>query len=292
MNGKKKHKILKISLHPLFIVLGILFVVLGECSVFFICTISACLHEIGHFIVASKHGYEMTKIRLMPFGAELHGDTDSFDGRDEIYIALAGPIVNFFICLTILGLWWLSPRTYGFTSQIFQTNLVMGVFNLLPLFPLDGGRILLSVLSQKMPRVRGAQIVKRVSRTFAIFLFIIFVLSIPIQFNMSLGIMSFVLFFSASNSAKDAVYQKISLAELVQKRCVEWVTISVPENTLLYKIRHYYVKNRVVKFVVLDNSGKEIFVFSQLDLERVWERVKQGTKVGEIKDIVGNKIMI
>lgn len=292
MSNKKGHKLPKLTLHPLFIILGVIFVVLGEYSSFFICTISACVHELGHMIIASKYGYEMTRIRLMPFGAELHGDTDSFDGRDEIYIALAGPCVNFFICLIILGFWWISPRIYGFTHQIFQTNLVMGVFNMLPLFPLDGGRILLSVLSQKMPRRTGVKVVKRISKTSAILLFVIFIFSMPVQFNLSLGIMSFVLFFSASNSARDAVYQKISLVQLVQKRCVEWVIISVPEDIFLYQLRHYYIKNKVVKFIVLNGCGEASFSFSQLDLERILWREKQSMKVCELKDLIDKKIMI
>jgi len=277
---------LKLSLHPLFIILGIILVLLGESSAFFICTISAFFHELGHSFVAQKCGYQMKKIRLMPFGAELHGDTDSFDGKDEIYIAIAGPCVNFFICLVILGVWWISPRLYGFTFQIFETNLVMGVFNLLPLFPLDGGRVLLSLLCRHTTRQNGAKIVKKITRIFACTLFFVFILTIFINMNLSFGIMAFMLFFSASNSAKDAVYQKVSLEKLVQKRCVQWVNLSVPEHLKLYELRHYHVKNRVAVFIVLNSRGLESFRFSELDLEKININLSQSLEVKDLKYIL------
>ena len=286
MNRKERKRHLKLTLHPMFLILGVILICIGNSEAFFICSISAFFHELGHSFVAEKYGYQMTRIRLMPFGAELHGDTDCFDGKDEIYIALAGPSVNLFTCIIILSLWWISPRLYEFTNQIFQTNLVMAVFNLLPLFPLDGGRILLSLLSKQMPRQTGAKIVKKITRVFAVTLFVAFLFTIPIKVNLSFGIMAFMLFFSASNSAKYAVYQKISLQKLVQKRCVEWVQVSVPQDLKIYELRHYHVKNRVVVFVVLDGAGMEIFRFSQLDLEKLSTRIHQGLKVKEIQGLL------
>lgn len=277
---------LKISIHPLFVILGIILVILGRSSVFFICTISAFFHELGHSVIAEKYGYKMQRIRLMPFGAELHGDTDSFDGNDELYIALAGPCVNFFICIALLGVWWISPRMYGFTYQIFETNLVMGCFNLLPLFPLDGGRVLLYFISKHTTRKVGAKAVKKVTRTFAGTLFMVFLATIFTGINFSFGIMSFMLFFSASSSANEAVYQKISLRELVQSRCVEWVTYSVSETKKLYELRRYHIKNRVALFIVLDNAGREKFRFSELDLERVSVGMSEALELSELNKVL------
>lgn len=282
---KKRFHKLRISIHPLFIILGLILVVLGRSTAFFICTISAFFHELGHSIVAEKYGYKMQKIRLMPFGAELHGDTDSFDGNDELYIALAGPCVNFVVCVTLLGLWWLSPRVYGFTYQIFETNLVMGCFNLLPLFPLDGGRVLLYFVSRQMTRKAGAKVVKKITKIFACTLFLVFLLTIIFaSANFSFGIMAFMLFFSASSSANEAVYQKISLKELVQSKCVKWVIYSVPETKRLYELRHYHIKNQVAIFIVLNGCGKEMFRFSELDLEQISVKTYESMQISELNN--------
>ena len=175
---------------------------------------------------------------------------------------------------------------YEFTHEIFNTNLVMGIFNLLPLFPLDGGRILLSVLSRHTTRRNGAQIVKKCTRIFAVSLFIMFIASIMVKINLSLGIMAFMLFFSASNSAKDAVYQKIALADLVKNRCVQWVYLSIPYNMRVYELKRYHIKNRVALFLVLDEEGQELFKFSELELEKINLQVPQDTQVWKLKKIL------
>ena len=281
----KKKRELKFSMHPMFIILGIIMLIIGSGSMFFICTISACLHELGHSVVAERFGYKMKKIKLMPFGAELHGDTDSFDGPDEIYIAIAGPLVNLFICIVILGLWWVSPRVYSATEELFRTNLVMAIFNLLPLFPLDGGRVLLSIISRHTTRKTGAKIVKNITRIFAVTLFCCFILTLFGKINLSLGIMAFMLFFTASSSARDSVYQKISIHELVQNKPVKWVNMSVPANKKVYELNRYHIKNQIIIFIVIDKNGKEIFRFNELELENVRFRIIQSEEVGNIRGL-------
>lgn len=284
---KTKHK-LKITIHPLFFVLGIILTMLGNASMFFICTISAFFHELGHSVVASKYGYKMNRIRLMPFGAELSGETDCFDGKDEIYISLAGPIVNFFICLLILGLWWINPELYGITCQIFDSNLVMGIFNILPFFPLDGGRILLSVLSQHTTRRESAKVVKNITKVFALTLFMLFLITLFGKVNLTLGIMAFFLFFTATSSAKDAVYQKISLEKLIQSRGVQWFFLSVPQNFKVFELKKFHIKNRVAVFIVIDYYGKEMFRFSELELEKISSRISQVSELAELKRFLNN----
>lgn len=279
-------KFLKLSLHPLFLILGVALFIMGEFSLFITCSISALLHEFGHFIVAEKLGYKMNKIRLMPFGAELFGDLDSFDDKDELYIALAGPVVNFIIVIILLGLWWLKPELYNYTYEIFTNNLVMGVFNLLPIFPLDGGRIVLCFLSRKMERKKAARLVKNITKVFGVFLFIIFILSAFIKINLSFGILAFMLYFTASSSMQELTYQKIDLEELVLSKSVEWVIMSIPEHTKLYEIRKKHIKNKVILFLVLDKCGKVSYSFSELDLKRVLLKTNEMITLKNLKQIL------
>ena len=281
---KKRLKKLKVVLHPLFFVFGIIMIVVGRGRAFFICTLSAFCHELAHSKVADKYGYKMERIRLMPFGAELHGDTDSFVGRDEIYIALAGPMLNFLICVFILGIWWLFPGSYDSTIEIFETNLVMGTFNLLPFFPLDGGRVLLSIVSMKTSRRTGAKIVKNTTKLFAITLFIGFILTCFFEPNLTLGVMGFMLFFSATASQREAVYEKLSLVELVKTKKVRWVTMSIPEDTAIYEVRRMHSKNQIAIFKVISKDGREIFSFNELDLERILASINQDLLVKDLKN--------
>lgn len=272
----------------MFVILGVFLIIIGDAEVFFICTISAFFHECGHSIVAGRYGYKMDKIRLMPFGAELCGETDCFDGKDEIWISIAGPIVNFGICIIILGLWWLKPEIYGFSYKIFDTNLVMGIFNMLPFFPLDGGRVLLSVLSNKLTRRESAKIVKFITKIFAITLFLLFLITLLGDINITMGIMAFFLFFVATSSANDATYQKISLKKLITERCVRWDFMSVPNTYKIFELKKYHIKNCVIMFIVVDYMGREQFRFSEIDIEKIETRLKPTQLVGEIKRFLTN----
>jgi stage IV sporulation protein FB len=109
---------------------------------------SVLLHELSHTIMAAILGVKVAEIELLPFGGQAR--IDDFTGLDpdrEIYIALAGPIFS----LSIAALFYFLPAAFPFqTSQLIQINLFLGVFNLLPALPLDGGRILRAYLSTRM----------------------------------------------------------------------------------------------------------------------------------------------
>lgn len=115
--------------------------VFGGFPEFVICALTALLHECGHIFCAAKLGFECSKISLMPYGAAAQCDIEGISAADEIRLALAGPIVNFALCVAVAGLWWFFPQTYAYTDIIFYANSAMLVINLLPAYPLDGGRI-------------------------------------------------------------------------------------------------------------------------------------------------------
>jgi stage IV sporulation protein FB len=93
----------------------------------------------------------------MPYGAAAVCDIDGISNRDEIKLALAGPFVNAFICVFVSGLWWFYPSTYAFTDVVMYANAAMLAVNLLPAYPLDGGRVakclLLKFLSERATNI-------------------------------------------------------------------------------------------------------------------------------------------
>lgn len=102
------------------------------------------LHELGHALVARRYGHNTRDITLYPFGgiASLEGRPEP--GWPEAAIAAAGPGVNLLLALLFLPLAYLElPLCRG----IVIVNLLMGVLNLLPAFPMDGGRVLRSLLT-------------------------------------------------------------------------------------------------------------------------------------------------
>ena len=111
---------------------------------FVIQCISACaLHEFGHYSAARLNGNKIRSIRITAVGAEIYFDTGrSFSYFGEIITAFAGPVVNLITA-------WISVKLNAFLFA--GINLCLGIINLLPIRPLDGGRILTSILSLFFP---------------------------------------------------------------------------------------------------------------------------------------------
>lgn len=132
---------------------------------------SVGLHELGHTIVSQRYGVDVQDIILTPVGgvARLRGLPD--DPRHEIRIALAGPYVSLFLAVASFIL-TLGVTRLGLTSFPFGLlavlNLMLFLFNLLPSFPMDGGRVLRGVLSQKMGALEATRIAAKTGKIMCI----------------------------------------------------------------------------------------------------------------------------
>jgi Zn-dependent protease len=127
---------------------------------------SVILHELGHALAARRYGIGTHHITLYPFGGVAAIERMPEEPDQEIVIALAGPAVN--VVLAALGGWaWLlsdHPLVLGFV----MTNVGMAAFNLLPAFPMDGGRVLRAVLTRQMGFLPASRLSVKIGRTFAV----------------------------------------------------------------------------------------------------------------------------
>lgn len=152
---------MKIKLHPLFLLAGLVSAFLGGLPIFVICALTALLHECGHIFCARKMGFECIEIKLMPYGASALCDIEGISVSDELRLAFAGPLVNLLICVGTAGLWWFFPDSYAFTDTVFYANAGMLFINILPAYPLDGGRAL-SCLLKKFLKSSVADLVLKI----------------------------------------------------------------------------------------------------------------------------------
>jgi len=138
------------------------------------------LHELGHSLVARNFGLRVADITLWPLGGIARMSEIPENSRIEGLIAIAGPAVNFGLAgLALLGL--VAGRALGlepgaFTEQALEVfllvNLLQGGFNLLPAFPMDGGRLLRAFLGRKKDWLRATETAVRVGRIVALLLLI------------------------------------------------------------------------------------------------------------------------
>lgn len=146
------------------------------------------LHEFGHSLVAQYYNVKVPHITLLPIGGVASLERIPEKPLQEFNIAIAGPLVNFLLVLILLPVRQLlvggsffstalsilppEPSLGGVVSYLITTNLMLGVFNLLPAFPMDGGRILRALLAMKLPYIQATNISVFVGRAIAVLLFL------------------------------------------------------------------------------------------------------------------------
>ncbi|MED1792546.1 M50 family metallopeptidase [Brevibacillus nitrificans] len=115
------------------------------------------IHEIGHVAMARELGWTVTEVQLLPFGGvATMEDAYATDPLDEIVVALAGPFLNVVMMAVSYLFWYTGIWTEEWAYFFLISNVTIALFNLLPIWPLDGGRIVQAILCWVMPYRQAA----------------------------------------------------------------------------------------------------------------------------------------
>lgn len=281
---------LKIRLHPLFILFGIYFAFTGKVFSFLAITLSALLHEGGHYIVSSSMGYELNRITLMPYGAVLSGYAGDVTIKDEIKIAVAGPAVSGFLAIFFTALWWLFPSAYPFTDLAGKTNAALFFVNLIPAYPLDGGRVLYALASLKTGRKKGLKIAKIVTISISAALLLLFIYSCFHGINLTIAVFSVFLIsglFGFKKGDYVSVYENFSVDKIKRPKVVRRAAVS--ENAKLKTLYSIVDKDYFYEITVVDGGGKATVKLSGDDLFKTLVAGKYYESVGAAIKAAGIK---
>src|SRR5688572_6438823 len=136
------------------------------------------LHELGHALAARRYGIRTRDIILLPIGGVARLEKMPDLPSQELVVALAGPAVNVVIAAILFGIILLKQSTSALLDvqllqgspliRLFWTNIFLVFFNLIPAFPMDGGRILRALLTVKQGRARATAVAAKIGQTIAI----------------------------------------------------------------------------------------------------------------------------
>lgn len=149
-------------------------------GLFFLIFLFACvtLHEFGHALAARKYGIDTQDINLLPIGGVARLECMPEDPKQELVVAAAGPAVNVAIAIVLFSLLLITDQGQidishhvtgsNFLSDLLIINIILVAFNLIPAFPMDGGRMLRAFLAFRMKRAKATQIAASVGQLLAI----------------------------------------------------------------------------------------------------------------------------
>lgn len=269
---------MKFKVNPLFFALALALVAFGHALDFVWTLVALLFHEGAHALMARERGYVVKKVVLLPYGAMMSAG-ENFDKTSSVLIGLAGPLCNLLLALVTLGLWWLAPAAYPYTISFLYANLSLGVFNLLPVYPLDGSRVALGFCKNKLKAIKGLQIAGIVCS----FLFLgLFVASLFFGVNFTFGIIAVFLFYGATFASKDETYSSVLDFDCKNYSLgVECKRVEVSPNTPILRLFHHVGRLSKTTFDVVDDDGKIIATLGEKELKDIAAKNRLSKKIGE-----------
>ena len=248
--------------------------------------VAVLLHELSHYFVANRLFYRCYEIRVSVFGAVLYGDFVDVEPHDRVLIALAGPCANGLFCVLTFALWWIAPATYVWTDCFLSANAGMGLVNLLPCYPLDGGRIVTGLLDKFT--TKALKYVKMSTWIVSSTLFAVFVVSLFVGYNLfGIGVFALGLLSGVVGDNAGECYVRIRRADdLWRKRGMELKTLVFADNCTLHDVAKRVRGNYLYCLDVVDRDLQVVARLSAAQLEQALLELPQDTELSRVGKLI------
>jgi len=244
------------------------------------------LNEFGHALAARRYGIATKDILLLPIGGLARLERMPDKPIQEFWIAVAGPAVNVVI-VAVLGVWLLtvqgleamsglSTTSGGFAARLLAVNVFLVVFNLLPAFPMDGGRVLRSLLALRLDYARATNLAGRLGQAMA-FLFAF----VGLFGNPMLLLIAFFVWFGASQEM-DAAQTRSALSGVTvgEAMLTDYRVLSGQER--LGEVARLVLAGSQQDFPVLEGSA----VVGLLERRHLLEGLSRLGPEGEVREVM------
>ncbi|MCY0900425.1 MAG: site-2 protease family protein [Firmicutes bacterium] len=281
----------RIRVNPLFVLALGLYVLAGYERQMVIAFIAVTLHELSHAVVAELYGLYVERVEIWPFGgiARIQG-LDSEDPYVETTVAVAGPLLNFFWAALVWAFDRVLPFNPAYLDLFVETNLAIGALNLLPVAPLDGGRLARAYLARQIGYDEAERRVREGGLWLARLLLALTVVeSLVGRVNLALGVFAAFLYWGALKVPKHAPYWAVR--DLAQRffgfeRRPVWPVddFAARAETRIGDVIRVMRPLKYHRVVVLDSHLKRLGVLYEEALYRALAQKGPECKLGDLLD--------
>jgi Zn-dependent protease/CBS domain-containing protein len=242
---------------------GVIFILL-----LFLCVL---LHEFGHVLAARRYGVQTPDIPLLPIGGVARLERIPEEPSQELIVALAGPAVNLVIAAVLfLLLGGVLPQEsmevqnsgVSLLARLASVNIFLAVFNLIPAFPMDGGRVLRAVLAYRLGYSRGTQIAATVGQVVAFGLGLLGLMGNPLLIFIAVFV-----YLGAASEAHAVQMRQVSRGMLVSDAMITRFETLTPGSRVEDAVQ-CLIKTTQHEFPVVDGAGGLRGVLTRDDMIR------------------------
>lgn len=229
-------------------------------SISFIVLVFACVaaHEFGHIFMGRRFGVKTPEVILSPIGGIANMERIPDVPMQELLIAIAGPLVNVVIAILLIfgfgidtgRLFAFSFETASLAERLALVNITLVLFNLVPAFPMDGGRVLRALLAMNMGTVRATETAARIGQGFA-FLFVL----LGLFYNPILMLVGIFIYFAAGSEEQNAAFNAVAKGLLVRD-AMEVAPVALPDSAPVSRAVDALLTVAQRDFPVVDGEGR------------------------------------
>lgn len=251
------------------------------------------LHEFGHALAARRYGIGTRNITLLPIGGVANLKEIPENPKEEFVIAIAGPLVNVAIALLLypfvnVGEFLvddpeqLEEKLAGITAAnfmfyLFAMNIALVAFNMIPAFPMDGGRVFRALLATRMSRVQATKAATALGKFMALVFFLLGLFG-----NILLAIIAVFIYFGAHS--ENIAIQQLSLLEGndIEDAMITKYTTLKPDDTLHRAVERILASTE--QDFIVEEDGKPVGILYMSDLAQALREKSRDTLIKEIMD--------
>ena len=261
---------MRIILHPLFVLSIAAGFAVGLGFFVFAAVAAVLIHEASHAAAARLFGVRAKELRLLPFGAQVDIDCAFLRVRERILILLAGSFGNIIAVLVAGSFLWLFPNLFMVFEIFIVANAVPAFLNLLPVYPLDGGKVLHLLLGQKWTKAL---------QFFSNGIFgVLFLFGCFMSFNLPLLILSGMMLVMINIEIKQSSFVS-KFAKSVLCKTNKVTEVAVRSEMTLFQVYKNISEKHYTRFIIIDRENKE---FYENQLEEWLLSNSFGTRLGAV----------